>query len=199
MEPSLADLVKKTEGLQPWRRVFHATNGTVLVLVLTFVPVPTRFVLLFLGAVLAILVLADALRLVRKDLNILFFRTFSVLASPREEKGIASSTWYVLGALLVLLFYPRYAALAGILTLALADPMASVIGRKWGRMKLGAGSLEGSLVFFLVASLTLALFAPWPVAVATALATAAVEAIPWPVDDNLSVPLAAGGLLALLA
>ncbi len=198
MESSLADLVKKTEGLQPWRRVFHAANGTVLVLILSFVPVPTPFVLLFLGALLAILVLADALRLARPDLNVLFFRAFTFLASPREEKGVASSTWYVLGALLVLLLYPRQAALAGILTLALADPMASLIGRKWGRRKLGSGTLEGSVVFFLVASLTLAFFAPWPVAVAAALAAAAVEAIPWPVDDNLSVPLAAGGLLALL-
>jgi dolichol kinase len=198
MESSLADLVKKTEGLQPWRRVFHAANGTVLVLILTLVPVPTPFVLLFLGALLAILVLADALRLARPDLNVLFFRAFTFLASPREEKGIASSTWYVLGALLVLLLYPRQAALAGILTLALADPMASLIGRKWGRRKIGSGTLEGSVVFFLVASLTLAFFAPWPVAVAAALAAAVVEAIPWPVDDNLSVPLAAGGLLALL-
>lgn len=198
MEPSLTDLVKKTEGLQPWRRLFHATNGTLLVLALGNLPIPTSLALLFLGALLAVLVVTDALRLARPDLNILFFRTFSRLASPREEKGVASSTWYVLGALLALILFPRSAALAGILTLALADPAASVAGRKWGRRRLGAGSVEGSLVFFLVASVTLSFFVSWPVALAGALATASVEALPWPVDDNLSVPLAAGGVLTLL-
>jgi dolichol kinase len=197
-ESSLTDLVKKTEGLQPWRRLFHATNGTVLVLALRFLPVPTSLALLLLGTLLAVLILADALRLARPTLNLLFFQTFLRLASPREEKGIASSTWYVLGALLALILYPRSAALAGILTLALADPAASLAGRKWGRRKLGAGSLEGSLVFFLVASVVLSLFVPWPVAVASALGTSVVEALPWPVDDNLSVPLAAGGFLTLL-
>lgn len=197
-DSSNSELVRRTDGMQPWRRAFHATNGTFLVLALLFLPIPRGAVLLALGALVAGLVLLDVVRLTRPGVNRLFFRTFIRLASPREANKVASSTWYALGVLLALLLFPRGAALAGILTMALGDPAAALVGRKYGKRKLGSGSLEGSTTFALVAFGVLALFAPWPVAAVAALVTAAVEALPWPVDDNLSIPLVASGVLFLL-
>ena len=198
MESSLSELVKRTEGLQPWRRIFHAVNGGILVLAMETLPIPTRTALLVLGTLLLALVVMDVLRLARPEVNRAFFRSFYLLASPREAGKLASSTWYVLGAITVLLLFPRETALAGILVLALADPAAGYVGRKWGKRRLGGGTMEGSAAFTLMAFAVLWVFAPWPMALVAALVTAVIEALPVPLDDNLSIPLVASGVLHLL-
>jgi dolichol kinase len=197
-DPPISELIQKTEGMQPWRRVFHAFNGTILVLALLLLPIPDSVVFSALGALLAALAFLDVVRLTRPAVNRVFFKAFGLLASPREAKKVASSTWYLVGVLLALLLFPRTAALAGILTMALGDPAAAVVGGRFGRRKLGKGTLEGSITFALVAFGVQSLFVPWPVAATAALATAAVEALPWPVDDNLSLPLVASGVVTLL-
>jgi len=55
--------------------------------------------------------------------------------------------------------------------------------------------VEGSTAFFLVAFLVLVPMAGWAVAVVVAGITALVERTPWPLDDNLTVPLVTGLLL----
>lgn len=76
------------------------------------------------------------------------------------------------------------------LVLGFADPTASVIGRLWGRHKLGKGSWEGSGVFFLVAAAVPTPFAGLPAAVIPALVVAVAEVLPNGIDDNLTVLLA---------
>lgn len=195
---SLARLVQRTKGLQPWRRLFHATNGVSVVLVLEFTPIATRTAVAVLGAILLALALLDVIRLTNAGMNLRFFRLFSFLASPREARGVASSTWYAVGVVLTLLLFPRQEALAGILVLALADPVAGFVGRIWGRHRLGKGTWEGSGTFAAVAFLALLFFAPWWAALGTALAAAWVERVPWPLDDNLVIPPTVAGVLLLL-
>jgi dolichol kinase len=199
MESTLSELVKKTEGLQPWRRLFHAANGVVLVLVFQAGVIGDRALLAALGTLLAVLLLLDLIRLSIPEVNRLFFIGFTLLASPRETARPASSTWYLLGVLLTLILFPRDAAMGGILALAIADPAATLVGRQWGKKVFGKGTVEGSLVFAAVAFGALAIWAPWPQALGGAVLSAVVEALPWSVDDNLTIPLAAAGALLLLS
>jgi len=194
----LTHLVERTRGLQPWRRVFHATNGMVVALVPGALGLERLDVALGLGLAFAFLVALDATRLRAPGVNALFFRTFPVLASPREAVGVASSTWFVLGALLTWTIFPAEVAVPALLVLALADPAAGTLGRLYGRHKVGSGSVEGSLAFFVVASLVLLVTVGGSAAVLVAGAVTVVEATPWRLDDNLSVPLSAGLLLVLL-
>ncbi|NNM05190.1 MAG: hypothetical protein HKO65_08820 [Gemmatimonadetes bacterium] len=197
-EPSLSEAIQQTEGLQPWRRVFHATNGTLVVLAVAVLGLEPGTAVKILGAALGLSVILDLIRLFDPKINVLFFRAFSSLASPREAKKIASSTWYILSLLLVLWVFPTPYALAGILTLAWADPSASVIGQKWGKKPFLAGSVRGTAAFALVAFLAMLFFVPWWMAVPAALTTAVVEAAPVDLDDNLVVPPAVAGLLSLI-
>ena len=137
-------LVARTEGLQPWRRIFHAVSGILLALAPGWLGWAPGRVAILLAVGTGALFVADAVRLAVPSLNRLFFVTFRLLASPREAGGIASSTWYALGATLVWWAAPGTPAMAALLVLALADPAASVIGRRWGRRKLGKGTWEGS-------------------------------------------------------
>jgi dolichol kinase len=148
-----------------------------------------------LGSLTLLLFLSDLARFSIPGLNRLFFRLFRPFASPREARGVASSTWYIAGCFLAVAVFPREVAVASILVLALADSVASYVGRRWGRRPFGTGSVEGSTVFFLVAFLILVPVAGWGVAAVVAGLTALVERTPWPLDDNLTVPLTAGLLL----
>jgi len=197
-DPGLSEAIEKTVGIQPWRRVFHAVNGTLVVLALTVFGMEVPTALVIMGVLLAFAMVLDAVRLLYSKWNILFFRTFSFLASPREARKIASSTWYALSVFLVLLLFSRTHAMAGILVLAWADPAASVVGQRWGKIPFLAGSVRGTGTFFLVASFALILFVPWKVALVTGAATAIVEAAPINLDDNLIVPLTVAGILLLL-
>lgn len=192
---ALAPLVRRTEGLQPWRRVFHAGNGVAVAAALALLDPPRAGVVLGLGCALAALVALDLARFSNPTLNRLFFRVFRPIASPREARGPASSTWYVLGVLLTVLLFPLEVAIPAILVLALADPAASYVGRRWGRRPFGTGTVEGSLVFFAVAATILVFHISILAAGLVALGTALAERGPWRLDDNLVVPLSAGGLL----
>lgn len=194
----LNGLVAATEGLQPWRRVFHALSGVVLAGAPRVAGLDRPSLLGLLAGALLVALTLDLLRLRRPDANAVFFRAFRRLASPREAHRIASSTWYVLGALIAYALFPPDAAATGILVLAFADPSASVLGRLYGRHSLGKGSVEGTLVFFTVASV-IVLAAGFGVAGLIAAALVAVaEILPSGLDDNLVVPLVAGAALTLL-
>lgn len=198
VEAELAVLVGHTEGLQPWRRVFHAVNGVILASALTWVVPDRRLAIPIMAGILAILLVVDLVRLRDARANTLFFRLLRPFASPREARKIASSTWYVVGILLAMLLFPLSAVVPGILVLAFADPAASILGRLVGRRPLGKGSVEGALIFSLVAFLVLLPFVSPPVAAACAVVTALVEVLPLGLDDNLTVPLTAAAMVFLL-
>ncbi len=193
--PSLTDLVARTRGLQPWRRVFHATSGVALALAPELTGLATPQVAALLGLATAILLAADIVRLRSPRLNRAFFSVFRPLASPREESAIASSTWYALGAALVWWAAPGAPAVLALLVLGLADPAASVVGRRFGRTPFGKGTALGSLTFFIVAFAVVASDQPVGTAFVVATVAALAEVLPIPVDDNLTVPLATAACL----
>lgn len=195
MTRDLSALVADTEGLQPWRRVFHAGNGVLLALGPGAVGLSPEQTAWLLAAVSAVLLAFDLARLRWRTLNAFFFRAFRRLASPREANAVASSTWYAIGAFLAWWWFPPAIAVASILVLGLADPSASVFGRLYGRRPIGKGTVEGVLAFVGVGVLVL-----WPqVGLVAALVAAAVtglaEIVPGGVDDNLVIPLVCGVVL----
>ena len=192
----LDELVQRTRGLQPWRRLFHAANGVATAVALTWLPLERWQAITILGGILAVLVVADVVRMRSPAANRLFFRVFSLLASPREAGRIASSTWYTFGIFLAVVFFPLPYAVSGILVLALADPAASYIGQRWGGRPFMGGTLIGTAVFFGVACAVLGLRHALPVALVAAAVATIAERRSWPLDDNLMIPLACAGVLA---
>jgi phytol kinase len=122
--------------------------------------------------------------------------------SPREARGLW--TFPLAVALTYVLFWeesPRPAILAGIAALAFADPAASIVGARWGQRRLRPGdgrTLEGSLVFLIVAAMTTGILAsmtgagayPWRMGVGCGLVGAATEALTPGGWDNLTIPIA---------
>lgn len=179
------------QGVQPWRRVFHAGNALVICFLPPALELTRGPTIVILCALLSGLVAFDLARLRIPRLNALFFTMFPSLASPRERVGIASSTWYLVGVIPVYALFTRAVAVPAILVLGLADPLASTLGRLWGRRRFGKGTVLGSSVFLAASFVVLAAFVGPVVAAPVALFVTCVEVLPWRLDDNLTVPPAA--------
>ncbi len=135
----------------------------------------------------------------------LFEACFGSAIRPEERRGFLGSMHYSLGVLATVLIFDRSAAVAGLLFLAVGDAAASMVGRPFGRVRIGRKSLEGLLAFWLSASAAAWLLWLWrpeyplgAMLVAAPLA-AAVELLSPGRLDNWSIPLAAGAIVALLA
>ena len=194
----LTALVERTRGPQPWRKLFHAVNGVTIAAALSYAAVSDRVAILALSAVAAVLLAADLARLADSRANQLFFRMFNRLASPRELGGVASSTWYAIGILSVVALFDRSTAVSAVLVLALADPLAGYVGRRWGKRGFLGGTALGSTVFFLVGFLLVGARHGWWVAAPVAIAATLAERKSWPLDDNLVIPLACAGAIAAI-
>jgi dolichol kinase len=133
-------------------------------------------------------------------------------ANPREARGLW--TFPIAVALTYILFWNdgvRAAILAGIATLAFADPAASLVGARWGQRKLalaGGRTLEGSLAFLVVAAIAVGVVAvcsggagviPWRMGVGCGAVGAIVEAWTPAGWDNLTIPIAVAGTYHLLS
>jgi dolichol kinase len=121
----------------------------------------------------------------------------------RERPGafpLSGAVFFFLGAFCAFLLYsPLYAA-AATAVLAVGDSASTVIGKLWGKHKLpltGGRSWEGSAAFFAFSFVVLLLFVQPQKALLVAALSAAVEALPR-LDDNFTVPIAAGLFLTLL-
>jgi dolichol kinase len=138
------------------------------------------------------------------------FRTFidkclgRVLRSA-EAHTLTGATYVTLGALLSIVLFDKPIAITVLLFLSVSDALASLVGIRFGRVRIGGKSLEGSAAFF-VSAAAIALFAMRPsplVAVAGAAVATVVEALPLRIaghklDDNLTIPLVTGAAMTLL-
>lgn len=130
-----------------------------------------------------------------------FFERFT---HPRERVHVTSTTWYVTALVPLAASGVPEAQAVGLAVLGVGDPAASFVGRRLGRVRLGSRrTLEGTLAFVvcggLAAMASLAWIAPQlgpsralPLALAGAVGGAVAELVSLRVDDNLTIPLAAG-------
>lgn len=159
-------------------------------------------------ASLALLALgAEILRARAGWFDALVRRCFGAMMKPGEKQltrgriCFNGATWSLLAAFATVLLFPTSIAVTALAVLAIADPAAGLVGRTIGRIRMLKGrTLEGSLVFFLVALLVIALTSPLPLELCllVALGATAAEAIEIPPNDNVRVPLVTGLLLVVL-
>jgi len=197
-EANKIEIPKAKKGKKIWRAIFHAMSGTLLVgWIITFdIDRP-----IYIASVTGIFTLSlafDLLRLRNEGINRFFLETFRRLATPRESKSIASSTWLAFGVLITLTFFPETAALSAILVHSWADPAAGYVGQKWGKRPFLGGSIEGTVTFIFVAFLTLNIGYSLQVSFCSGCLCALVERLAWPIDDNLLVPPICAGILTAL-
>ena len=127
------------------------------------------------------------------------------LFRPTERFTLSGSTYVLLANLVCPLLFAKEVAVAALLMMSISDAAASLIGRRVRGVLLGGKSVAGSAAFLISAVVIVLLILPAkPIAgLAGALVATAVELVPlrWGgirIDDNLTIPLAAGVVMTLL-
>lgn len=186
--------------LQLGRRLFHLGNGVAVATAYALLFTHQQVVHLF-GTIACVVYILDRIRIAYPEvvarraplLNRLFVRA-------EEQVRESAMIPFVIAVLLAILTVPKRAALVGIYTLAIADPLAAVIGIRFGKHKISQNrSLEGSLAFFVATFAIAAAVFSWqtitpslPIVAAAgviALLSTVGEALPVRIDDNLTIPL----------
>jgi dolichol kinase len=132
-----------------------------------------------------------------------FYRWFGWLLRRHEtdtnRKQLNGASNVLISASLCVLLFPKVIAINAFTILIISDTTSALIGRRFGRHRFLAKSLEGSLAFFLSAIIVI-LIAPkiahlpaeYGIGIIAAAIGAIVEALPIKIDDNLTIPLAVG-------
>ena len=111
-----------------------------------------------------------------------FFSTIVPVYREHEAGRVSGAGWLMMGYA-VAVWFPPSAATAGILVAALADPVASMIGTRFGDGS--SKTLAGSLAFFVVAIVVLlGVGLEWPTIVAVASVGVIFERWPLGLNDN---------------
>jgi diacylglycerol kinase (CTP) len=195
------------------RAAFHAFNCLWGVLAYHFV-VPRVVAAAAIGTIAAAFGIVEGLRLRSESLNaqVLDHPLFRNVIRPSEHHRLSGAFWFVLGVALVLAIYPKEAVEGGCLVMGFGDPAATLVGTRFGRVRIGAGrTLEGTLAFVAAAFVAVSAFrfAAYPSSgIAWTLGFAAVAVLAGAVaegllsrriNDNFTVPLVSCGACAAYA
>ncbi len=157
-----------------------------------------------LGVGFFLVAVGEAVRLRRPALNEKIIRLFQGIHREKETNRPSGILWTLGGAFLTILLVPYPdVVLACLWYLAVGDAAAALVGKKWGRIRIGQKSLEGSAACFLACWLVGMVFLDStggraPEAAVGAFAAALLEALPLPLDDNFWIPTISGLVLTAL-
>jgi dolichol kinase len=189
--------------LQLGRRLFHLGNGVATATAYALLFSHQQIVRIF-GTIACVVYIVDRIRLAYPDvlagrapwINRLFLRA-------EEQVREAAMTPFAIAVLLTILTVPKLAALIAIYTLGIADPLAAVVGIRFGRHRITHNrTVEGSLAFFATTMFVAVAVLHWGttaappaiagVAACVGLVALACELLPLRVDDNLTIPIVVG-------
>jgi dolichol kinase len=139
-----------------------------------------------------------------------FYSIFGFLLREHEvdarKKNLNGATYVFISALICVIIFPKIIFLTAFSILIISDSLAALIGRKYGKHKFLSKSLEGTLTFFISATIVVlftpkveALFLEYIIGIIAAAIGAIVENISFGfADDNLSIPISIGLSMWLL-
>lgn len=131
----------------------------------------------------------------------------SEVPPPGAPIVLNGAVWMCLAAALCAVLFEPVVAACALAILMVGDAAAALVGRRFGRTRYPGSekSLEGTLAFVAAGALAAWPFAalaepslPLGVLMAGTVSAAVLEALPLPLNDNLSVPLLTGALLTVL-
>ena len=153
-------------------------------------------VLVALAATSVVYVLSETLRLKGRQVPVI---TRFTLAMSRENESlhfVAAPVYLALGTILSLLAFPRNIAYASITTVAVADPVASYVGIRFGRIHVKQKTLEGFAAGLIVSFAAALLWVPPYLALTGSVVGMLLEVL-GVLDDNLTIPIGAGSAMLI--
>jgi dolichol kinase len=189
------------------RKLIHLCSLSIPVI---YYFIPRSDAIIILSIITFVALVIDLSRYYVKPAAKIFYRYFGFMLRRHEvdtkKKNLNGATYVLISALLCVIIFPKVLFITAFSILIISDSMAALIGRKFGRNKFLAKSLEGTLAFFISASIVV-MFTPkiegnvteYLIGIAAAAVGAIIENISFGLaDDNLSIPLSVGLTMWLL-
>lgn len=184
------------------RKLFHLVSAPIIpALYFAGLIDPGRF-LLILTALTFFWLFFEIARIRIEALNDFFTALFGGLMKNSERSTILGVQYLLLGATLTIYFCPPDIAVAALFFLAVGDPVAALVGARFGSIRLGSGkSLEGFVAMALVSVCVGVIFLSGgrsgSIIFLGALTAAVAELFSGWIDDNLTVPVLSGAMMTI--
>ncbi len=161
--------------------------------------------IIILGILTAVALFLDLGRYISPAVGNVFYKIFGFLLRRHEvdksKKNLNGATYVLMSALICVIILPKVLFITAFCILIISDSVAALVGRKYGRNKFLFKSFEGTLAFFISASIVViftpkvynGLFMEYLIGFIAAFIGGIVENISFGfADDNLSIPIAIG-------
>ncbi len=137
------------------------------------------------------------------------FRHFALKFERNNIRPFTGAFWFYVGCGISFLLFPKNIASAASAILALGDSVATIIGVRFGRIRINGKTLEGSLSFFVSGVLISLLFVPLRIGLLAVFVATILELYisfgfmeqfvkRGYVDDNLLIPIISGLIMFVL-
>ena len=140
----------------PWR-LWHIFGG--LSIPVAGLLVPQRIFLPALCSATIAFLVFELIRLRFPQINHRFLTCFHVLLRERGAATLTASAYFLIAASIVFILCDKSIAAMALTFVAVGDPVAGMVGEKWGRLKVKGRSLEGSCACFLACAVAGAILA----------------------------------------
>ena len=129
------------------RKIWHFFG--VIFIVICYHNLPRPVALQVLTVTAAICIFGDVYRQRSSIFNRLVLSMMRFLMRENEKEGITGMTYMLIGVLIIVAIFPPSVVILSLLFLAVADPVASYFGIRYGKDKLiGHKTLQGSMAAF---------------------------------------------------
>lgn len=186
------------------RKLIHLCSLSIPVI---YYFIPRSTAALILGILTTIVLIMDLGRFFFPAFGVYFYKIFGFLLRKHEtdhkKRNLNGATYVLIAAFLGVLIFPKVIFITAFTILIISDTSAALIGRKFGKIKFLRKSLEGTLAFFISASIVI-FFTPkignygteYLIAFIAAFIGALVENISHGIaDDNISIPFSIGFIM----
>ncbi|VAX24809.1 hypothetical protein MNBD_NITROSPINAE03-2071 [hydrothermal vent metagenome] len=200
MDEALNTGMTVTTGSHFPRKLFHLTAASMIPTIYYFEPIARQSTLYLALIATVVWVIGDIARIKIDSVNRYFFNSpFKSLMKIKEEKSFTGSSYVLIGSCFSLLLFNPAISCASLYFMSIGDPSAALAGKAFGKTSFKNGkTIEGSLAMFLVCLIIgYAITGTMVMAVTGAVAGAVTEFFTGPLDDNLSIPLMAGGAMTV--
>jgi dolichol kinase/phosphoserine phosphatase len=180
------------------REAIHASGFFVPIIAVLLGLFPTA---LLISVITLLFTISEARRMERASLPVVSSVTRAAATQPELYEFATAPIFFALGILLTLLLFPSPVSSVAIAAFCLGDSTASLFGGTFGKRTLPFNkgkTLEGSVACFFFDFCGAIFFTIPTFALLAAVATATIECLPWPVNDNFVTPLLTGLVLVLM-
>lgn len=189
-----------------YRKAIHLSSVVIPIL---YYFVDKNILLFLVGLGTVFMILLDLARKVFPKVNDFYVKVMGFVLRKYEtdvkKHFFTGGTFYAIGFFLTLLLFKREIAAPAIMIMIICDTLAALVGKKFGKHSLWNKTYEGSITFFL-SGVVIILITPkvtanyleYVIALIALAVVTVIEALPFELDDNVSIPVSFGLIYSLL-